>query len=206
MMHRRRRARRLLRGLAKLAAVVAVAAGVGTGVGFGISALTTGEPTPARTAAQRSTASTPASRPSASTTTRAPGNALEPIRLTVVSGVLHPAATAADRQRQRARVGVWVTVRNRSARTVALARPSLLAARQRIPTNPRADTPRTHLASIGAGRTVNVALQFETVGAVTQQLQTQRRGRILLAGRSRPVWITVGSPARTSTRSDATPR
>ena len=99
-----------------------------------------------------------------------------------------PAAAATARARRA------VTVVNRGTERVVLPRPSLLAARQHVPTNAAADGPATRLEPIGPDQTVNVTLQFETAGAVTEQLTTQKRAQVLVAGGSSPVSITVGTP------------
>lgn len=151
----------------------------------------------------------------ASTTSRTePGQQMAParhgaadarkqLRLRIISAVLHPAATPSGQRRRRGRLSVHVRVKNHGSQRVVPARPSLLAARQRTRTNPRADGPATRLGPIGAGQTVDVTLRFETAGAVTEQLTTQRRGRILVGGRSWPISVRVGSPASSSTRSGA---
>lgn len=202
MMPWRERARLWLRGFGKLAAVVLLAAAVGTGLGVAIAALTggdsDGDDPRAITDASTATASVPTTRATTPTTTAArpsPPAPLRQIRFSVGSAVLHPAATASGQRRRRARLGVSVRVENRGPERVGLERPSLLAANQRIPTNPAADAPTTHLGPIEPGRTTNAVLQFETAGAVTEQLTTQRRARLHIAGRSIPITIVVGSPA-----------
>lgn len=110
--------------------------------------------------------------------------------------MLHPPRSPAGRARKRARLGVRVTVVNRGRQRVVLPRPSLLAAGQRVPTNAAADTRATRLRAIGAGKTATVTLQFETAGAVTEELTTQKRARVVVAGRSFPVTLTVGTPVR----------
>lgn len=192
-----------LRGLLKLAAVILVAGAGGTALGIAIAALTgdDGPPsvaTEARTdtAKRAETADVTTSAPAPPTTTPASSDQdlLKQVRVTVGRAVLHPARTPSGRARQRARLGVRVTVINNGAERVVLARPSLLAARQRIPSNAAADAPATRLEAIAPGQAVKVTLQFETAGAVTQQLTSQKRARVLIARRSSPVTVTVGPP------------
>lgn len=192
MIPRRERARRLLRQLGSLMAVVVVAAGVGGALGVGMSELTSNNepagpsaPTPRSTATVAATTSTPAASSE---------DPLDQVRVTVLSAVLHPASTPSGQRRRRARLGVRVRVQNRSTKRVVPPRPSLLAARQRIPTNPRADAPTTRLGPIDAGQAREVTLRFETAGAVTEQLTTQKRARVLVAGRSWPFTLIVGTP------------
>ena len=181
-MPRGERARLWLRGLLKLAGVVLAAAAGGMALGAGISQLTGDD--------DARSDRTEASTETAETTT----GSREQVRVTVGSAVLHPARTPSGRRRNRARLGVRVTVVNRGAQRVVLPRPSLLAARQRIPTNAAADAPGTRLGAVGGGETVKATLQFETAGAVTEQLTTQKRARVLVAGRSWPVTVTIGPP------------
>ncbi len=142
-----------LRGLLKFAAVVLVAGIGGIALGAAISELT-GDDAPPSDATQASTQTTQAP----TGTTEATTGSLEQIRVTVGSAVLHPARTPSRRRRNRARLGVRVTVVNRGAQRVVLPRASLLAARQRVPTNAAAAAPSTRLGPIGAGETVKVTL------------------------------------------------
>lgn len=182
-MHPRRK-ERLLRDLARFVPALAAAAFIGAVLGFAISELT------------GSDSSSGAVDESPVTT----GVAASPeprIRATVGIGVLHPAATPSGRRRQRARLGVRVSVQNNGTERVVLPPPSLLAARQRIAT-------RSAIAPVAAGKTVSAAVRFETAGAVTRQLRTHKRARILVGGRSWPLTVKVGSPAHSSKRSGAT--
>ena len=187
-----------LRGLLKLAAVILVAGAGGIALGAAISELTGEDDATNETTASTATADATTSVPAAAATTARPSeqDPLEQVGVTIGSAVLHPARGPSGRRRNRARLGVRVTVVNRGAQRVVLPRPSLLAARRRVPTNAAADAPATRLGPIGAGKTVKVTLQFETAGAVTEQLTTQKRARVLVAGRSSPVTITIGPPAR----------
>lgn len=196
----RERARLWLRGFGKLAAVVLLAGAVGIGLGVAIAALTGDDADAPRAvtdapAITASVATTPATTPSTASGRPASRPApLRQIRASVGAAVLHPAAAAAGQRRRRARLGVSVRVENRGSERVVLERPSLLAANQRIPTNAAADAPTTNVGPIAPGRTANAVLQFETAGAVTEQLTTQRRARLHIAGRSVALTIVVGSP------------
>ena len=193
-----------LRGLLKLAGVVLVAGAGGMGLGIAISELT-GDDAPPSVATQASTETTQPPAETAEATSSVPAatattargsdqDPLEQVRVTVGSAVLHPAGTPSGRARNRARLGVRVTVVNGGTQRVVLPRPSLLAARQRVPTNAAADAPATRLGALAAGQTARVTLQFETAGAVTEQLTTQKQARVLVGARSSPVVITVGTP------------
>lgn len=154
-------------------------------------------------------ATRPSTPPQATTSGTSPAQATAAssrgqLRVTVLSAVLHPAATPAGIRRKRARLSVRARVRNPGAEPVVPPRPSLLAARQRTPTDARAETPVTSLGTIDAGKTVEVTLRFETAGAVTEQLTWQKRARILVAGRSSPVTVSVGTPVTSGARSGAT--
>ncbi len=218
MMPRRQRALLLLRGSLKLMALVVVAGAVGTGLGLGMAAMTGDDDPPGAVVdppptADRSSPTVARSAPTPrvaprvlTTSTRAqtPPDPLKQVRVSVISAVLHPAGTPAGQRRRRARLGVRVKVENRGTERVALERPSLLAARQRVPTNPAADNQGARLGPIDAGETVDVTLRFETAGAVTGQLTTQQRARIHIAGRSWPISVNIGAPASPSEPSGAT--
>lgn len=194
----------MVRGLGKLLAVVVVAGGVGAALGIGISELTSGEePSAARTEAAtssiaRSTTTVTGPAPGAATTPQSSQDPAAQVTVTVLSAVLHPAATPSGERRRRGRLGVRVRVKNTGAERIVAPRPSLLAARQRIPTNARARGPGSRLGPLAPGATADVTLRFETAGAVTEQLTTQKTARILIAGRSWPITVTVGSPVSSS--------
>lgn len=201
MMPRRERAALLLRALLKGPALVALAAGVGLILGvvlaqlFADSDRAEGIVSGPTTAEHSST--TPARRVSRSAApTPGTQDPLARIRVRVISAVLHPGTTPSGIRRRRGRLAVHVAVRNSGARRVVANRPSLLAARQRVPTNPRADGPDTHFDSIEAGETVDVTLRFETAGNVTEQLRTQKQARVLIGEKSWPFTVKVGNPVR----------
>ncbi len=180
-MHPRRK-ERLLRGLIRFVPALAAAAIAGAVLGYAISELTGGD-------------GGSDALEEAVTTTALPTSG-SPIRAKVVIAVLHPAATPSGRRRQRARLGVRLNVRNTGSEKVALSTPSLLAARQRIPSG-------TSVQPLAAGQTVDTTVRFETAGAVTRQLTTQKRARIQIGGRSWPLTVKVGSPAHSSKGSGA---
>jgi len=198
-MPRRERVRLLLRGLAKLVAVIVVAGLIGVVLGIGLSMLGgDDEPsapvTPATTTTTSTTRTTTTATTAATATTTTTQAADDQIQVTVGTAVLHLASAPAGERRNRARLGVRATVRNRGSQRVVLPRPSLLAARQRVATNPAADGPDTHLEAVSAGQTQQVTLQFETAGAVTEQLATQKRARVLIGERSSAITVTLGPP------------
>ena len=125
--------------------------------------------------------------------------------MTVGVAVLRLASTPSGKARNRARLGVRVTVRNRGSRRLVLPRPSLLAARQRVPTNPAADERGSRLGPIAAGQTRRATLQFETAGAVTEQLTTQRRARVLIGRRSSALTVSPGSAGGARSGTTAAP-
>jgi len=221
MMPRQERARLLLRGLAKLIAVIVVAGLVGAGLGIGLSKLS-GDDEPAGPAAEATTAvtqattSTPAAPaettatapPIITTTTPRPAAAQgadDDIQVTVGVAVLRLASTPSGKARNRARLRLSVTVRNRGSRRLVLPRPSLLAARQRVPSNPAADERGSRLGPIAAGQTRRATLQFETAGAVTEQLTTQRKARVLIGRRSSALTVSPGSAGGARSGTTAAP-
>lgn len=188
------RARLLLRNAVQLVAGIAAFVLVGAALGIVLAMLAgTGEPSGPPGAPLSEAAG--ATMKGAEVTPATSGTrALKPVRLTVISAVLHPAATPSGKRRRRGRLSVHVKVSNVGTQRVVAARPSLLAARQRIPSG-------LGLPAISAGRTLDVTVRFETKGMVTEQLRTLKRARIVVAGRSWPIAVKVGSPAHSSRRS-----
>lgn len=182
-MHPRRK-ERLLRGLVRFVPALVAAVLAGAVLGSAISELTGSD-------------DGAGALEYAATTTTGSSTSTSPIRTRVVTAVLHPAATRSGKRRQRARLGVRINVENTGTDRVALSRPSLLAARQRVPTG-------SSLQPLAAAEARDTTVRFETAGAVTRQLTTQKRARILVGGRSVPVTVIVGSPAHSSKRSSAT--
>ncbi|MDP2710935.1 MAG: hypothetical protein Q8O56_06930 [Solirubrobacteraceae bacterium] len=217
-MPRHERARLLLRGATKRLVIVLLAGSVGVGLGLGLAALLGDDdlPRPATTAsAPAGNATTPAGSfstpPTTPTPSLAPADRTAPasppavppdprrqLRVSVGPAVLHPAASASGQRRQRARLGVRLELANLAAEPVTPARPVLLAAGERVATDPRQDAPDTHIGPLAPGATAGVTLRFETSGAVTEQLTTQRQARILVAGRMHAVRVTIGERARPS--------
>lgn len=96
MMPRQERARLLLRGLGKFLAVIVVAGGMGTLLGIGISKLSSDDE-PQAAIAPATTSPTPgpgagAAVSDATASTPAPASQ-DPLSVTVLSAVLHPATT-----------------------------------------------------------------------------------------------------------------
>ena len=185
------RARLLLQNLLQLVAGITACVIVGAALGFTLAALNgSGEPSGAPGASRE---------PAEATTKRAipttsGAGERKPVRVAVISAVLHPAATPSGKRRRRGRLSVHIKVSNVGTRRVDAARPSLLAARQRILSGQR-------LPAISVGRTLDVTVRFETNGMVTEQLRTLKRARIVVAGRSWPIAVKVGTPAHPSRRS-----
>ena len=113
----------------------------------------------------------------------------------VHGAVLRAASSPSGIRRQRARLAVRVRAENTGTTTVTLARPALTAGGITIKTDPQADTPGTNFGPLAAGETQTVTLRFETAGAQTAALTSERRGRLRIAGRTvPPLFITVGAP------------
>jgi len=202
--------------LAKLLAVVVAAGAIGVLLGIGLAALTGDDdvPPPAALGTGATTAATtPPTTPATSsvpavtatgTTPRAtPPSALAKVRVRVLGTVLRAASTPSGQRRQRARVAVRVRAENTGTTAVTLARPTLTAAGASVKTDPAADAPGTHFGPFAAGETQAVTLRFETASRLTAQLTSERKGQLRIAGRTVPVFVTVGSPLRSSAQGDA---
>lgn len=197
-MPRRERARLLLRGLAKLLAVVLVAGAVGVLLGIGLSKLTGDDKAPAP-AAPPSTGTTTSADPTRPRTTSVPAAPLAKVRVRILGAVLHAASSPSGTRRQRARLAVRVRAENTGTTTVTLARPTLTAAGISIKTDPQADALTTNFGPLAAGETQTVTLRFETAGAQTAALASERRGQLRIAGRTLPpLFVTVGAPLQGS--------
>lgn len=157
--------------------VVLAAGAVGVGLGVGLSALMSDDD--------------PAPPGAAAPSTAAP---LTKLRVRILGAVLHPARTASGQQRRRARLAVRVRAENTAATRVTLARPAILAAGETVHSDPQADSPRTHLGTLGPGMTQAVTLRFEVAGKVTAQLVNERTGRLRIAGRTIGLNVKVGAP------------
>ena len=178
------------RWLMMCAVVIAVSGGAGALIGVGLSKLTGDDK-----GAGATVASTGESGADASTTAGAPA-APAPVSLRVIvrDAVLHPASTPAGMRRKRARLTVRITAQNRGETMVTPARPVLLAAGTRTPTDPQADGPGTKLGALAPGKSASVTLRFETAGTVTAQLNAQRHARVVVGGRSVGLRVALGNP------------
>ncbi|MDQ3722471.1 MAG: hypothetical protein M3376_05255 [Actinomycetota bacterium] len=205
----RQRAPSLLRGLAKLAAVVVAAGGGGVAAGVGLSELkggdgdlaTSGETGPQATVPGSSTtgaAPVTTSTTTATTTTSTTGGegSLARVRVQILGAVLHPAATPSGRRRQRARIIVRARTQNSGTQPVTLARPALLVGDASFRSGPAAGTSRTQAGELAAGESEAVTLRFELAGEATAQVTAQKRARLVVAGRSRPMPVEIGAPLR----------
>jgi hypothetical protein len=171
------------RGRGRLIGLVVLALVVGTALGVGIALLSRGgaDDTPATVATAGRSA----------TVAAAPASAAA-LRVQVLGAVLRPAATASGQRRRRARLSVRVRADNGGLRSVAPARPRLLVAGVRVPTDPRADSPRTNFGAIAPGAAATVTLRFEVDGNTTTTLTEERRAQLLIAGRTRGFSLKVG--------------
>jgi hypothetical protein len=215
------RLRLLARALGKLVVVIVVAGAAGAGFGIGVSRLTdddsssssvdtstTGsnarpgmstngetDATGTATATELTTTARPRGDPATSRRQRT----ARPVRVRVISSILHRGSTRTGRRSNRARLSVHVRVTNHGKRTIANVRPVLMA-----DTRPRADptavdTTRS-LLRVRPGSTADGTVRFETAGAVTRHLVSTRRARLRIAGRTATLTVRIGSPVRTARR------
>jgi len=202
-------------GLLKLVAIIAAAAIGGTVIGIGLSkvsgdgdsGLVLGADPSATTAARSADTATAAIPPTATTTTATTpaGEAQAPIpaqgarvpSVKIVSATIFPAATAAGRARQRARVSIRVTVTNRDTKSLTPPNPLLLTGQDRIGFDPRAsDLADPLIKPLGASKTATGELRFEISGGVTRRLNAKPRARLAIVGRVVALKMTISpSPA-----------
>lgn len=129
----------------------------------------------------------------------ASGPDAEPVRpgIIVRSAVLTPAGTASGQARQRARLSVRVQIRNRTDQPISLPEAVLVVGEQEVTPDPNAaDAAGPLLRPLAPGARAVGELRFETQGAVTQQLTQQTEARLRYSGRTSPLSIEIGPPAR----------
>lgn len=185
------------RRLRKLVVLVVGSSVAGIGLGVGIASLLRDRAERARAGEVTATirGSTAGAAQSSGTAGKRTSAASSPIRVRVLDAVLHPAETPSGQARRRARLTVRIRATNPGDEAMTPARPLLLVGNARVPTDPDADSPETHLGELAPARTGAVTLRFEVQGAVTGRLETERRARIHIAGRTLGVSIRLGPPA-----------
>ena len=114
----------------------------------------------------------------------------------VLGAILRPAGTPAGRQRRRARLTMRVQATNEAEQTVTIGRPVVAIGKVRVGTDTAADTADAQLGAIAPGTTKAATLRFELAGDATEKATIDRRARLIVAGRSLPFRLTVGSPVR----------
>lgn len=179
----------------KLLTLVLIAGLVGTVLGVGIAMLSREGN---GTASSPPEAETTGDDPPSTSAGQVPAESSAQLLVRVLGSILHPAGTESGQQRRRARVTVRVRVENRGERVVTPARPTLLVAGERIPSDPSADSPRTHLGDVAPGQSAAVTLRFEVAGDVTTTIMAERRARIRLAGRTLSFGVTIAPPISVS--------
>jgi hypothetical protein len=214
----RERVGQLLVRAATLVAIVAVAGGIGVALGFALTkaaddegatqigadtqarttATTANRPgrgvtTPTRTAAAAPPPAT--TTPTSTATTAAPGSGpLADVEVRVLGAILRPAGTPSGRQRRRSRITMRVRAENRGAQAVRIELPILRVGSHRIHPDSNVLTPESQFGSVAPRAAKAVTLRFELVGDATEKATRDRRVRIEIAGRSRPLRIQIGAP------------
>ena len=130
------------------------------------------------------------------TPTPTPTGAFAEVQVRVLGAILRPAGTPAGRQRRRARLTMRVQATNEAEQTVTIGRPVVAIGKVRVGTDTAADTADAQLGAIAPGTTKAATLRFELAGDATEKATIDRRARLIVAGRSLPFRLTVGSPVR----------
>lgn len=168
-------------------------------IGFGTSLLGAGTEDPAGSEAL-SAAPAPGDREeSAEPAKGASGADADPLRpgIIVRSAVLTPAGTASGQARQRARLSVRVQVRNRTDQSISLPEAVLVVGEEEVGPDPNAaDAAGPLLRPLAPGDRAVGELRFETQGTVNRQLTQQTEARLRYSGRTSPLSIEIGPPAR----------
>lgn len=121
---------------------------------------------------------------------------IEPVRVRVVSTILHPAATPAGRRRGAARVGVHLRVTNpRGNRPLTLEQTVLLSGGEALTYDPaQIVAARSLLRPLAPGATADGTLRFEPRGEFTERLTTELRASLRIADRTVPLTLKIGRP------------
>lgn len=186
-----------------IAFVIVAAAAVGGALGFGLRKLIDGGDSSAPVArvptndSATGTAAPPATVPTSSTTARtnsatapaAPGP--EKVRFVVKKATYMPATTASGVRRNRARLAVALSVRNRSSKPYKLPTVRLLLGRVRVRRDPGANKAAGPLTRpVPAGSSAVGELRFETVGSATTTLAARKSVTLDVDGRRVTAKIT----------------
>jgi hypothetical protein len=109
---------------------------------------------------------------------------------------LRPAATAARRARDRARLRVGLRVRNGSDRSVTIDPPRIQVGEDtvRADLNAAEDLADNVLEPLSPGSSAKGELRFETAGETTLELMEGRSTTLRIAGRKIEVRYEVGPP------------
>lgn len=187
------RVREALPGTAKVVATVVIAAAVGVGAGRGIAEVAGGS---ASAGLPADPATDTAAQPQPPADDDAPRDADPAVGVMVSFAGLRPAATAAGRARDRARLRVGLRVRNRSDRSVTIDPPRIQVGEDtiRVDLNAAEDLAGNVLEPLSPGSSAKGELRFETAGETTLELMEGRSTTLRIAGRKIEVRYEVGPP------------
>jgi len=187
------RVREALHGTAKVVATVVIAAAVGVGAGRGIAEVAGGS---ASAGLPADPATDTAAQPQPPADDDAPRDAEPAVGVMVTFAALRPAASAAGRARDRARLRVGLRVRNGSDRSVTIDPPRIQVGEDtvRADLNAAEDLAGNVLEPLSPGSSAKGELRFETAGETTLELMEGRSTTLRIAGRKIEVRYEVGPP------------
>lgn len=170
-----------------------IAAAVGLGAGRGIAEVAGGS---ASAGLPADLATDTAAQPQPPADDDAPRDAEPAVGVEVTFAGLRPAATAAGRARDRARLRVGLRVRNRSDRSVTIDPPRIQVGEDtiRVDLNAAEDLAGNVLEPLSPGSSAKGELRFETAGETTLELMEGRSTTLRIAGRKIEVRYEVGPP------------
>lgn len=170
-----------------------IAAAVGLGAGRGIAEVAGGS---ASAGLPADLATDTAAQPQPPADDDAPRDAEPAVGVEVTFAGLRPAATAAGRARDRARLRVGLRVRNRSDRSVTIDPPRIQVGEDtvRADLNAADDLAGNVLEPLSPGSSAKGELRFETAGETTLELMEGRSTTLSIAGRKIEVRYKVGPP------------
>lgn len=187
------RVRESLHGTAKVVATVVIAAAIGLGAGRGIAEVAGGS---ASAGLPADPATDTAAQPQPPADDDAPRDAEPAVGVEVTFAGLRPAASAAGRARDRARLRVGLRVRNRSDRSVTIDPPYIQVGEDtiRVDLNAAEDLAGNVVEPLSPGSSAKGELRFETAGETTLELMEGRSTTLRIAGRKIEVRYGVGPP------------
>ena len=182
----------------EIAGIVLVLGCIGVALGIAVSELSKlsrDAETATPVADGETTTSVTATTTTARTTmTRAALNPVVFLRVEILDARLFTAGAPSGTQEQPARMTVRIRATNPGSERVTVDPPFLGVGALRIPADPGAERAGSRFDPLPAGTDQTVTLRFALAGGATPKVVRDRRARVLIAGRSLSMRVTVRAP------------